>query len=82
MSKYQTIVTATDPCPDCYLITKWESMTNEELEAIGLDPRNLPGEPGKTWEIKYPWFIIKCEGCGAVLAEIDMDPREEAALWY
>lgn len=82
MSKYQAIAKLTDPCLDCHPITKWESMTDEELEAIGLDPRNLPGPPAKIWEVSYPWFIIKCEGCGGVLAEFDAAEREEAAVWY
>lgn len=82
MSNYQTIAGTVTPCPDCYPIAKWEAMTDEELQAIGLDPQNLPGPPGKTWEVSYPWLVIKCEGCGAVLAEFDAAEREEAAIWY
>lgn len=81
-SKYQTIANLTDPCEECWPIKKWDAMTDEELEAIGLDPKNLPGMPNNTWEVKYPWLIIKCEKCGAVLAEYDAAERGEAAIWY
>lgn len=81
MNKYQAIADTVDPCPDCYPITRWEQMTDEELGAVGLDPRNLPDPPGKTWEVVYyPWLIIKCEGCGRVLAEFDA--TEEVVVWH
>lgn len=81
-SKYQTIANLTDPCDECWPIHDWEAMTDEELEARGLDPKNLPGMPNNTWEVKYPWLIIKCGKCGAVLAEYDAAERTEEEIWY
>lgn len=82
MNKYQAIANLVDPCKDCWPIKEWEAMTEEELEAIGLDPRNLPSPPAKTWEACYPWLVIKCEGCGKALAEFDAAEKEEDEVWY
>lgn len=79
MNNYEAILNTVDNCDSCY---PFAYMTDEELEAIGVDSDTLPNPPGKTWEIIYPWLVIRCEGCRRVLAEFDAVPRQEEAIYY
>lgn len=79
MNHYEAILSTVNHCDFCY---PWAYMTDEELERVGMDSDTLPKPPSKTWEIKHPWLVVRCEGCRRVLAEFDAAPRQEEAIWY
>lgn len=79
MNNYESILQTVDHCDSCY---PFAYMTDDELEKVGLDSDTLPIAPKKTWEIKYPWLVIRCEGCRRVLTEFDCDVRQEEGIYY
>jgi hypothetical protein len=64
MTGFQAIANTVEPCENCYPIARWEAMTDEELEAEGLDPRNLPGHRVKPGQLSTPGLPLGVRAAG------------------